>query len=51
METLHGHFKPEFLNRVDDIIIFIRWAEQLVKIVELRLKICVVCWPIARFRS
>src|SRR5207249_546656 len=22
MNTLHAHFKPEFLNRVDDIIIF-----------------------------
>jgi ATP-dependent Clp protease ATP-binding subunit ClpB len=39
METLHGHFKPEFLNRVDDIIIFHPLGkEQLVKIVELRLE-------------
>ena len=39
METLHGHFKPEFLNRVDDIIIFhLLGKEQLVKIVELRLE-------------
>ena len=22
MNALHGHFKPEFLNRVDDIIVF-----------------------------
>jgi ATP-dependent Clp protease ATP-binding subunit ClpB len=39
MEALHGHFKPEFLNRVDDIIIFHALGkEQLVKIVELRLE-------------
>jgi ATP-dependent Clp protease ATP-binding subunit ClpB len=39
MEMLHGHFKPEFLNRVDDIIIFHPLGkEQLVKIVELRLE-------------
>jgi ATP-dependent Clp protease ATP-binding subunit ClpB len=39
METLRGHFKPEFLNRVDDIIIFHPLGkEQLVKIVELRLE-------------
>src|ERR1700677_3488831 len=37
--ALHGHFKPEFLNRVDDIIIFHPLGkEQLVKIVELRLE-------------
>jgi len=36
---LHGHFKPEFLNRVDDIIIFKPLGkEQLVKIIELRLE-------------
>ncbi|MFZ3342205.1 MAG: ATP-dependent chaperone ClpB [Terriglobales bacterium] len=39
MEVLHAHFKPEFLNRVDDIIIFRPLGkEQLVKIVELRLE-------------
>ncbi len=39
MQMLHAHFKPEFLNRVDDIIIFIPLGkEQLVKIVELRLE-------------
>jgi ATP-dependent Clp protease ATP-binding subunit ClpB len=39
MEALHGHFKPEFLNRVDDIVIFRPLGkEQLVKIVELRLE-------------
>jgi ATP-dependent Clp protease ATP-binding subunit ClpB len=39
MNTLHAHFRPEFLNRVDDIIIFSPLGkEQLVKIVELRLE-------------
>ncbi len=39
LATLHGHFKPEFLNRVDDIVIFRPLGkEQLVKIVELRLE-------------
>jgi ATP-dependent Clp protease ATP-binding subunit ClpB len=39
MEALHGNFKPEFLNRVDDIIVFSPLGrEQLVKIIELRLE-------------
>ena len=39
MEALRAHFKPEFLNRVDDIIIFNPLGkEQLAKIVELRLE-------------
>jgi ATP-dependent Clp protease ATP-binding subunit ClpB len=39
MNVLHGHFRPEFLNRVDDIIVFGPLGkEQLVKIVELRLE-------------
>ncbi|HEV2113896.1 MAG TPA: AAA family ATPase, partial [Terriglobales bacterium] len=39
MEAVRAHFKPEFLNRVDDIIIFNPLGkEQLTKIVELRLK-------------
>jgi ATP-dependent Clp protease ATP-binding subunit ClpB len=39
MNALHSHFKPEFLNRVDDIIIFSPLGkEQLVKIVDLRLE-------------
>src|ERR1700756_4288342 len=37
--SLAGYFKPEFLNRVDDIIVFRPLGrEQLVKIVELRLE-------------
>ena len=39
MNALHAHFKPEFLNRVDDVIIFRPLGkEQLTKIVELRLE-------------
>ena len=39
MEALRAHFKPEFLNRVDDILIFNPLGkEQLSKIVELRLE-------------
>jgi ATP-dependent Clp protease ATP-binding subunit ClpB len=39
MNLLHAHFKPEFLNRVDDIIVFGPLGkEQLVKIIELRLE-------------
>jgi ATP-dependent Clp protease ATP-binding subunit ClpB len=39
LETLHGHFRPEFLNRVDDIIVFRPLGkEHLVKIIELRLE-------------
>jgi ATP-dependent Clp protease ATP-binding subunit ClpB len=39
MNALHGHFKPEFLNRVDDVIVFRPLGkEQLVRIIELRLE-------------
>jgi ATP-dependent Clp protease ATP-binding subunit ClpB len=39
MSQLHSHFRPEFLNRVDDIIVFHPLGkEQLVKIVDLRLE-------------
>ena len=39
MEALRGHFRPEFLNRVDEIIIFDRLSSQdLTKIVELQLQ-------------
>ena len=39
LNALHGHFKPEFLNRVDDIIVFRPLGkEQLVRIIELRLE-------------
>jgi ATP-dependent Clp protease ATP-binding subunit ClpB len=39
MEALRQHFRPEFLNRVDDIIIFDRLSEEeLKKIVEIQLR-------------
>ena len=39
INALHAHFKPEFLNRVDDIIVFSPLGrDQLAKIIELRLE-------------
>ncbi len=39
LNALHGHFKPEFLNRVDDVIVFRPLGkDQLVRIIELRLE-------------
>ncbi|HEV2095689.1 MAG TPA: AAA family ATPase, partial [Chthoniobacterales bacterium] len=39
MEALRQHFRPEFLNRVDEIIIFDRLnAEELKQIVEIQLR-------------
>ena len=39
MDALRGHFRPEFLNRVDEIIIFDRLSEEdLKKIVEIQLR-------------
>ncbi|MFL6541959.1 MAG: ATP-dependent chaperone ClpB [Chthoniobacterales bacterium] len=39
MDALRGHFRPEFLNRVDEIIIFDRLSdEELKQIVDLQLK-------------
>ena len=39
MDELRKHFKPEFLNRVDDIVVFRPLGdEQLEHIVDLRLK-------------
>jgi ATP-dependent Clp protease ATP-binding subunit ClpB len=38
LEALRGHFRPEFLNRVDEIIIFDRLTgEELTRIVEIQL--------------
>jgi len=38
MKVLHGFFRPEFLNRIDDIIIFQRLSkEELAQIVELQI--------------
>jgi ATP-dependent Clp protease ATP-binding subunit ClpB len=39
MDALRQHFRPEFLNRVDEIIIFDRLSDQdLKKIVEIQLR-------------
>jgi ATP-dependent Clp protease ATP-binding subunit ClpB len=39
MDALRGHFRPEFLNRVDEIIIFDRLVEEELKqIVEIQLR-------------
>jgi ATP-dependent Clp protease ATP-binding subunit ClpB len=39
MKVVREHFRPEFLNRVDDIVIFRPLGEeQLTRIVDLRLK-------------
>ena len=39
MDALRAHFRPEFLNRVDEIIIFDRLSEEdLKKIVEIQLR-------------
>ncbi len=39
MTALRGHFKPEFLNRIDDIVVFRPLGtEELTKIVDLRLQ-------------
>jgi ATP-dependent Clp protease ATP-binding subunit ClpB len=40
MEALRGHFRPEFLNRIDETIIFDRLSqEQLKKIVDIQLQL------------
>ncbi|OQA04419.1 MAG: Chaperone protein ClpB [bacterium ADurb.Bin400] len=38
MELVRSHFRPEFLNRVDDIIIFHRLSEEMMgKIIEIQI--------------
>ena len=39
MEIVQQSFRPEFINRIDDIVVFlIRWApEQIRKIVDIQL--------------
>jgi ATP-dependent Clp protease ATP-binding subunit ClpB len=39
MEALRGHFRPEFLNRVDEVIVFHALAEEHLKqIVEIQME-------------
>ncbi len=52
MDELRKHFKPEFLNRVDDIVVFRPLGdEQLTHIVDLRLKDLQVMLATARSHS
>jgi ATP-dependent Clp protease ATP-binding subunit ClpB len=38
-QVLHEHFKPEFLNRIDDIVVFHRLSrEQITKIIDVQLE-------------
>ena len=38
-QVLHEHFKPEFLNRIDDVVIFHRLSrEQITKIIDVQLE-------------
>jgi ATP-dependent Clp protease ATP-binding subunit ClpB len=39
LEELRGHFKPEFLNRIDDVVIFHQLSrEEIVQIIEVQLE-------------
>jgi ATP-dependent Clp protease ATP-binding subunit ClpB len=39
MDVLRSHFKPEFLNRVDDIVVFTQLArEQIAQIIDVQLE-------------
>lgn len=38
MEALRGHFRPEFLNRIDEIVIFDRLSDRnITKIIDIQL--------------
>ena len=53
MAVVRGHFRPEFLNRLDEIILFHRLKrEDIAAIVEISsLAACANCWPAGRSRS
>ena len=52
MAEVRAHFRPEFLNRVDEIILFHRLKrEQMGRIVDIQLTLCRSFWKIARSRS
>lgn len=39
MDVLRGHFKPEFLNRIDDIVVFTQLTrEEIAQIIEIQLE-------------
>jgi ATP-dependent Clp protease ATP-binding subunit ClpA len=46
MEELDRTFQPEFLNRIDEIILFRSLTkEDLSRLWTFRCVICVTCWP------
>jgi ATP-dependent Clp protease ATP-binding subunit ClpB len=39
MDVLRGYFKPEFLNRIDDIVVFTQLTrEEIARIIEIQLE-------------
>lgn len=39
MQAVHGHFRPEFINRISSIVVFNRLSHQAIgKIVDIRLR-------------
>ena len=53
MDVVRGHFRPEFLNRVDEIILFHRLKREHMARDRRHpdRSGCRSCWPIARSRS
>ena len=52
MDVVRGHFRPEFLNRVDEIILFHRLKrDQMTRIVDIQMQRLRSCSPTARSRS
>jgi ATP-dependent Clp protease ATP-binding subunit ClpB len=52
MDAVRAHFRPEFLNRLDEIILFHRLTRANMDRSSIsRLRGCRSCWPIARSRS
>ena len=44
LHVLRSHFKPEFLNRIDDIVVFKQLGrEQISQIIDVQLESCVKC--------
>ena len=40
MAAVHGHFKPEFVNRIDEIIVFSRLTEEdIAEIVDIQVEV------------
>ena len=48
LEEMRHHFRPEFLNRVDEVIVFHSLSEEHLKeIVEIHLERYATVWPTA----